>query len=143
MEICALSGMRAGPYCGGVLTEWIRTRMPDVCDWHHAHGITYPSKYGAWLAERARYGDVRRGSGRIRLPREGAVFYLDAALPEEAQAIRVETAGFEYGALVLVDDVPCGALNSAGVFTLPLSPGKHTVTVEDAESTHSVTFIVR
>ncbi|MDR2447359.1 MAG: penicillin-binding protein 1C [Treponema sp.] len=144
VEICAFSGMRATRFCAGTLHEWLlRERTPDVCDWHRAGGVVYPSEYQSWLAEWLRVGQARRGDGTIRLPRRGSVFYVDPSLPVDAQAIRIETFGFGDDALVFVDGVLAGRLDSAGVFVAPVSRGKRTVFVEDDVSGAHVEFEVR
>jgi penicillin-binding protein 1C len=144
-RICALSGMIAGPYCAGTITERLeRNRIPGVCTWHTQAGIFYPQEYQSWLAERFRSGKVRQeGSGSIRIPLGGSVFYADPGLPQDAQALRLETAGFGPGAFVYMDNALQGSLTYAGVYALPLEKGKHTVTVEDENTTASVTFEVR
>ncbi|MDR0708110.1 MAG: penicillin-binding protein 1C [Treponema sp.] len=144
VELCALSGMRAARFCAGTLREWLlRDRTPDVCEWHRADGVVYPGEYQSWLAERRRAGRARRGDGTIRLPLSGTVFYVDPSLPADAQAIRIETSGFGDGALVFVDDVLAGSLDSAGVFMAPVSRGKRMVFVEDDASGAHVEFEVR
>jgi penicillin-binding protein 1C len=135
VPICALSGMAAGRDCGGSLREWLpRDRIPGPCTWHRKTGLVYPPEYQAWLEERFRSGRVDGGEKPgvfIRLPVSGAVFYLDPALPPEAQALRLETVGFAPEAAVYIDSSLQGALNSAGVYALPLFRGRHRVTVED------------
>jgi len=146
VQICALSGMAAGPYCTGLTREWIRSeKIPAACNWHTQAGLFYPSEYRSWLSERFRSGGVRQeGSGRIRTPVTGAVFYLDPSLPAEAQALRVETSGFSSGALLFADGELLGSLNHAGVYALQLSRGRHSITVTDTEgSSASVDFEVR
>jgi penicillin-binding protein 1C len=145
VSICALSGLAATPFCSGTLTEWLRRdKIPAPCSWHSAEGAArYPSEYRSWLAERFRSGSVTRGNATIRLPRSGAIFYRDTSLPPGAQALRIETAGFNDNALIYVDKALQGGLNAAGVFVLPLSLGQHTVLVEDDESNASVSFEVR
>jgi len=148
VRICALSGMAAGPYCTGLTRELIRNeKIPATCNWHIQAGLFYPSEYQPWLSERFRSGGIRQeGSGRIRTPVTGAVFYLDPSLPAEAQALRVETSGFSSGSLLFSDGELIGSLNYAGVYALPLSRGRHSVTVVDtvAEGSFaSVDFEVR
>jgi penicillin-binding protein 1C len=138
--------MAAGPYCTGLTREFIRNeKIPAVCNWHTQAGLFYPSEYRSWLSERFRSGGVKQeGVGRIRTPVTGAVFYLDPSLPAEAQAIRVETTGFSESALVFVDGELVGSLNHAGVYALPLSRGRHSLTVADSEgSSAEVEFEVR
>ncbi|WP_245535084.1 transglycosylase domain-containing protein [Leadbettera azotonutricia] len=146
VRICALSGMLAGPYCTGLAQEWLeRNKMPGVCTWHTASGLFYPPEYQSWLAERFRAGRVRQnGNGSIRMPVSGSVFYADPALPVDAQALRIEAAGFGSGAFVYLDGALQGSLNFAGVHALPLYKGKHTVIVEDENgAAASVDFEVR
>ncbi|MDR1803487.1 MAG: transglycosylase domain-containing protein [Treponema sp.] len=145
-QICALSGMASGPYCTGLTREWIRNeKTPSTCTWHTEAGLFYPLEYQAWLAERFRSGSVMQGgSGRIRNPVSGSVYYLDPSIPPNAQALRVETNGFSADALVYSDGVLQGSLNHAGVYALPLSRGRHTVLVEDIDgSSAMVDFEVR
>jgi hypothetical protein len=138
--------MAAGPYCTGLTREFIRNeKIPAACNWHTQAGLFYPGEYRSWLSERFRLGGVRQeGSGRIRTPVTGAVFYLDPSLPAGAQALRVETSGFGPGALLFADGELSGSLNHAGVYALPLSRGRHSITVADAEgSSASADFEVR
>jgi penicillin-binding protein 1C len=133
VKICALSGMAASPACPGTLTEWIpRNRVPSPCDWHGAGPVRYPPEYQAWLAGHSRPGTVeQRGPGIIRIPVPGSVYYLDPSLPAEAQALRVETAGFGPGALVYDGGLLQGSLSPAGVYVLPLGRGQRRLLVED------------
>jgi penicillin-binding protein 1C len=146
IRICALSGMTATAACPGAVTEWIpRDRIPPPCSWHNAGPVRYPPEYQAWIAERFRSGSVpREGSGTIRIPVPGSVYYLDPALPAEAQALRIETVGFGPNALVYADGLLQGSLNRAGVCVLPLNRGQHEVLIEDEDGNRaSVTFEVR
>jgi penicillin-binding protein 1C len=146
VQICALSGMLAGPYCTGLGHEWLeRNSMPGICTWHTASGLFYPPEYQSWIAERFRSGRISQGgSGIIRMPVNGSVFYVDPALPVDAQALRIETAGFGSGAYVYLDGALQGSLNFAGVYALPLYKGRHTVIVEDdGGAAASVEFEVR
>ncbi|MDR3337222.1 MAG: penicillin-binding protein 1C [Treponema sp.] len=148
-EICSLSGMRAGPYCPGKLREWFRPAFSRgavrdgaddgqqrYCSWHRGRETVYPREYRAWLAERRRAGRTEAdgglsGGAYIRLPVEGAVFYLDPSQRGDAQAIRIEAAGFGAEGFVYVDGALAGRLNSAGVFVLPLTRGRHQAFIED------------
>jgi penicillin-binding protein 1C len=146
IRICALSGMAATTACPGTVTEWIpRDRIPLPCSWHGAGPVRYPPEYQAWIAERFHSGSVpQEGSGSIRIPISGSVYYLDPALPAEAQALRIETVGFSSGALVYTDGLIQGSLNQAGVSVLPLSRGQHEVLVEDNSGNRAaVRFEVR
>jgi penicillin-binding protein 1C len=152
VQICSLSGMEAGPYCAGSMVEWLPEDGKEtggLCSWHRQPGAsTYPPEYQSWLAERFRRGDPSlqtggSGSSRIRLPVSGSVFYFDPALPPEAQAIRIETTGFDIGAFVYANDVLQGSLNNAGVFALSLRRGRQRITVEDGNSFSAVDIEVK
>jgi len=151
IQICTLSGMAAGPYCAGSAREWLSEesgKTIGLCAWHRNPGAdpAYPPEYQAWLAERFRRGNSvlqSEGSGRIRYPVSGSVFYFNPALPAEAQAIRIETAGFNADALVYANDILQGSLNSAGVFALPLQRGRCRITVEDGNSSGEAEIEVR
>jgi penicillin-binding protein 1C len=146
LAVCPISGMAAGPFCTGSLHEWILPALtPGVCTWHtRSDGEPiYPSEYQAWLRERFRMGRSESGKAGIRLPVSGSVFYQDPGLPADAQALRLETAGFASNALVYMDGMLQGNLNHAGVFALPVFKGRHTVLVEDENNRASVEFEVR
>jgi penicillin-binding protein 1C len=146
-RICALSGMTAGPACPGTVREWLPGGAPAAsCTWHTGGEVRFPPEYRAWLTERFRSGEIGAGggNGRIRIPLPGSVYYLDNALPPDAQALRIETTSFNPGAFVYADGFFQGTLNQAGVFALPLSRGRHTVLVEDEDGSNSqVEFEVR
>ena len=145
-KICALSGMGAGPYCTGSVSEWIRNETSiSPCTWHSAAGLFYPPEYRSWVTERGRSGNTSRGgSGNIRIPVSGSVYYIDPSLSPESQALRIETNGFGEEAYVYADGTLAGSLNHAGVYAFPLSRGFHTVTVEDTSGAiASVEFEIR
>ncbi|MDR2575782.1 MAG: penicillin-binding protein, partial [Treponema sp.] len=160
IQICSLSGMTAGPYCAGTAREWLPSDKSDKketpCSWHRQPGSEpiYPPEYNAWLAERFRKGTLGSpgnraaqtggsDSSRIRLPVSGSVFYFNPALPPEAQAIRIETVGFNADAYVYANDILQGSLNNAGVLALPLRRGRQRIVVEDGDSVSEVEIEVR
>jgi penicillin-binding protein 1C len=145
LEVCSLSGMAAGKFCTGTTKEWMRDEMRQVCTWHTGAGLFYPPDYHAWLNERFRSGNTSQGgNGRIRIPVQGSVYYLDPSLPPNAQALRVETTGFGPDALLYANGTLMGNMNHAGVYALPLSRGVYRVFVEDAGGAYaSVDFEIR
>ncbi|HEX6537401.1 MAG TPA: penicillin-binding protein 1C [Gemmatimonadaceae bacterium] len=55
VEICRLSGLRAGPECPHV-TEWFvpGTEPARSCDWHRDGRVVLPPEYAQWVEQRAR-----------------------------------------------------------------------------------------
>ena len=51
-DLCAVSGMAAGPHCPHIHDYAIAGRpAPQPCDWHDDHGVVhYPHAAGGWLA---------------------------------------------------------------------------------------------
>jgi penicillin-binding protein 1C len=144
-KICALSGLSATGFCPGVVNEYFRTgQQLRPCSWHLGGSITYPPEYRVWLTERLRAGETGASGqlARIRLPRNGAIFYTDPSNSEQTQGVRVETVGFGE-AVVYLDGILQGELNAAGIFILSLSPGSHTVKVDDGENSAEVVFEVK
>ena len=138
VEVCSLSGKTATPYCSGTLTErFPKGNLPPPCDWHVPGGsggggaLRYPAEYRSYLSSRSRFGETSSGSHSIRRPAEGSVFYIDPSIPAESQALRVEAVGFSPESLVLLNGVPVGVLDFAGLAFLPLSRGRWTLRVED------------
>jgi penicillin-binding protein 1C len=139
VEVCSLSGKAATPYCSGTLTErFPKGNIPPPCDWHVPGGsgegvvLRYPAEYRSYLSSRSRFGETSSGSHSIRRPAEGSVFYSDPSIPAESQALRVEAVGFSPESLVLLNGIPVGVLDYAGLAFLPLSRGRWTLRVEDS-----------
>jgi penicillin-binding protein 1C len=132
-EICTLSGMLASQYCAGSITEYYSdTNDEGLCSWHTFSGTMYPSEYQSWIVERYRNAEAgNTQNAGIRIPVSGSVFYIDPSFPKSAQAVRIETYGFENDARVFVDGSFYGSINRAGVFMLPLERGKHHIAIED------------
>jgi penicillin-binding protein 1C len=147
-QICPLSGMAFGSACVGSTREWLLNEtMLAPCSWHRHDAVEYPPEYRSWLAERFRQGQASAqgvfGGARIRLPVSGSVFFFNPALPPEAQAIRIETAGFGPDALVYVNGVLQDSLGPSGVFVLPLRRGSHHISVEDENGSATTEIEVR
>ena len=147
IQICSLSGMASGPACAGLTQEWLSDKIQSaVCTWHRSGSASpvYPPEYRAWLADHFRRGiPSQSGNARIRIPVSGSIFYFDSALPPEAQAIRIETAGLNPGAFVYANDVLQGSINHAGLFALPLRRGSHRIIVEDENGSAMTQIEVR
>ncbi|MDT4944907.1 MAG: hypothetical protein QOH14_1640, partial [Pseudonocardiales bacterium] len=112
VTICALSGMRANPWCPSRTREWVTAGTGDAvpCAWHHQsdEGLLtiYPPEFRAWAADAGvrgvPVGDTRearavgparpkppRGYGGLAIanPPAGAVYSVDPTLRREFQAL--------------------------------------------------------
>jgi penicillin-binding protein 1C len=137
-EICTLSGMSASVHCTGKSGEWFSdNEVPGLCTWHTNSGTVYPSEYQSWIVERFRNVGTNNNQSAgiqipgIRIPVSGSVFYIDPSFPESAQAVRIETFGFDSGAKIFFNNNQYGTINHAGVFMLPLVRGQHLIEAED------------
>ncbi|WP_319560218.1 transglycosylase domain-containing protein [Marispirochaeta sp.] len=143
-RICSLSGGRVGPYCPGSVEEFFRTGTePEFCSVHRQNGIYMPSEYRSWGEQRGLpWKYTPSGDMRILSPTDGAVFYLDTALPEESQTLRIQAEG--RGPLLLKLN---GELQSAGTGSIsvrvPLERGAHRITLESEDRRIESGFTVR
>ncbi len=149
VEICPLSGQRAGASCPLSHRElFIEGSAPaDPCGWHRpgpdgAAVVRAPAPYGAWAAERlgahadaALLADLPAetlaGALSVRSPAHGTSWYVDPRDPAEQQALPLR-AGFPSGAGELVwyvdgREVWRGPAEAPGRW-VP-SPGEHKVEV--------------
>lgn len=162
VEICALSGMRANPWCPARVHEWLPAGGGEAlpCSWHHAsdEGLLtiWPPEYRQWAAEHGLLQDVLPRSTRravaatsgpavdaVRAPRsarleivnppDGAVYSIDPTLRSEFQALALHAVAPVPGDLQWrVDGVEIGVASSDGSQMWPLSPGRHVITTRDA-----------
>ena len=145
-SICSLSGMLLTDSCTGKTEEWMASEdIPGPCTWHRGTSVVYPPEYQAWIVERFRSAGTEQSEyAGIRIPSRGSVFFIDPSFPDSAQAVRIETYGFAPGTEVFVSGMAAGKINSAGVFMLPLSRGRHTIQIEDGQGNYAETeFEVR
>ncbi|HKG93546.1 MAG TPA: penicillin-binding transpeptidase domain-containing protein, partial [Gemmatimonadaceae bacterium] len=156
LEICRVSGMRAGPRCPRA-TEWLPpgAAPPHECDWHAADGsLTLPAEYAEWGgAALAAAGAAPRGrqvarrsapvprpaeSGfRIVSPLDGDRYSAPPGVPAEYATVPLRAVGAPAGARVewAVDGARVAAPR------LPLSPGRHTVRARTARGDSAVVTV--
>lgn len=97
-KVCALSGMKAGPYCTDTVIEFfLRGTEPDKeCTWHTPDGTMFPDLYRRWAESNLPGMEPTFviGEGlQIESPREGDVYRLDPTIPLQSQQIRFEAIG--------------------------------------------------
>ncbi len=78
VDVCRLSGMRAGAHCP-VSSEWFLpgTAPADTCDWHTTGGLVLPARYADW-AQQARVVGVtgERAPARAGADTAAARFHI-------------------------------------------------------------------
>ncbi len=171
VEICALSGMRANPWCPARIHEWLPAGGEALpCSWHHAsdEGLLtiWPPEYRQWATEhglmqvpgpRAIARAAAAGVGRAAVPAprnqrmeitnppDGATYSIDPTLRREFQALALRAVTPEAGSVEWrVDGVRIGDGSSDVAQMWPLAPGAHVITAQDARG-HSAraTIVVR
>jgi penicillin-binding protein 1C len=103
LEICRVSGMRAGPACPRV-TEWFApgTAPAAECDWHHDGTLTLPALYAEWAAQAAAAGATAgAGAGAggavgqgVESPSSGIDRGTEAGAAVRLVSPAADTAGF-------------------------------------------------
>ncbi len=83
VEICALSGMRANPWCPAKVREWLPGGEEDLpCSWHHASDegllVVWPPEYRSWARAHGLLQDLIPGA-RGSTTRAGASAVLGGA----------------------------------------------------------------
>ncbi len=146
-EICTLSGMAAGPFCSGRALEILpKEETLSPCSWHREDGrVLYPPEYARWLRETGRTGSTTaEGNIRIAAPNDGARYYIDPSAPAAQQAIVLQAVGVPpSGASVFLDGVFAGEIGPDGRMTLPLTPGRHRITLEADGTNDGIEIDVR
>jgi len=151
--ICALSGMRANPWCPTRATEWVRAEdEPVPCSWHHQsdEGLLtiYPPEYRSW-AEMGTLTFLKRDTHNfappvaIASPPAGAIYSMDPTLRSEFQALPLRAVTSSPTTLTwLVDGRLLGTTSSERPLTWPLAVGTHRIEVRDVEGRSVETKIV-
>jgi len=168
--VCALSGMRASPWCPAQMDEWIAADAAGrdrECTWHVPRNdsvfVQWPSEYLEWArteqlldhsipmpspmraAAVTRRVTISPAVARLRIvsPPDGAVYLIDPTLRREFQTLPLRAA-VEDAADVewRIDGRSVGRTTASGAVQWPLSPGAHTVTVRDVRGREAAAAIV-
>ena len=160
-DICAVSGMRANPWCPTRRREWLAAGAQELpCSWHHMSDgdvtTILPPEYSAWagparaVAVRTQPPSLPRSrvappALAIASPPDGATYLIDPTLRREFQSLsmRATTAGhtrIEWR----VNGEWVGESGSESPLSWSLVPGKHRITAKDAHGREaSATVTVR
>jgi penicillin-binding protein 1C len=168
VEICAVSGMPAGPACPTRATEWLDPAAAGpTCTWHHAsdEGLVtvYPDVYRDWARQQgllghavsigsdampARSARVRTASAptaghglTIVRPLGGALFLLDPTLRPEFQSLALSARGGAGPLEWFVDGVSIGRDTGDGRLRWPLVRGRHAILVRDGDGRSADTYV--
>ena len=144
VQICRLSGMRAGPTCPTADEWFIRGTEPrDLCDWHRARTVTMPAEYDAWLATQRGAGKVLAvapgavtSAFRIVSPLEGDRYSVPPSVDARYSTVALRASGATAVVHWSVDGRPIAASR------LTLVPGNHVIRAESAGLEHEVRIVV-
>ncbi|HVO31480.1 MAG TPA: hypothetical protein VMV18_12110, partial [bacterium] len=151
LDICRVSGMRAGPGCPRT-TEWFApgTEPRAYCDWHHDDGsLALPAEYAEWSAQSAAESQAPLpGGGRIAVapiahraapprastafrivsPRDGDRYRIPPGVPDRYATVALLASGAANARAVswFVDGRPAGSSR------LALTAGEHVIRAEAA-----------
>jgi penicillin-binding protein 1C len=150
-EICALSGMRAGPSCPRRLSEFLPSRgAPGPCTWH-AEGkeaLQVPATFKGWARETGLLarGPVAQAEPGLKIvaPPKEAVYVRDPTLRDEFQTVALRATA-EDGAGPLtweVDGRALGSVAPGASLDWVLVPGTHAFAVADALGHRATRLIV-
>ncbi len=172
VEVCALSGMRANPWCPSRIHEWLpvgEERLP--CSWHHVSDegllVVWPPEYRAWAAQhgvlqdllpglrtpRVAAGEVaadgpgasdqRRPAVQIASPPDGATYLIDPTLRREFQALALRAVTRPHGEVEWsVDGRTLATRDSDDAVMWPLAPGTHRITARATSGSAATATIV-
>ena len=144
MQICRLSGMRAGPDCP-TATEWFipGTEPATECDWHQHGKVSMPATYANWLAAEGSAGaNVRAGVApaaagfRIVSPLDGDRYSVAPSVDPHYSTIALRAAGASAPVRWSVDGKAFAATR------LSLVPGTHVIRAESGDTSREVTIVV-
>jgi penicillin-binding protein 1C len=168
--ICALSGMRANPWCPTRMREWVRVEdEPVPCSWHHQseEGLltVYPPEFRVWAGNGDTHSFPTTGTSAENLnshrfsapagtptqlltianPPGAAIYSIDPTLRSDFQALplRAVTPGPTMITWT-VDGRRIGTASSEHALAWPLEVGTHQIEARDtAGHTTSTAVIVK
>ena len=155
-EVCFLSGMKPTQFCPETRLEFIENFSGDSykklpsCTWHYSENgtvkIRYPSEYQHWASGKNINKDGKKSSGKLEImyPTNNAVFFLDDSIPESVQKITILCSG---GKEERTDSFLDGFFYQSAfenqAFSVPLTKGMHTFTIQNGKENRTVTFTVK
>ena len=148
--------MKPTQFCPETRLEFIEnfsgdsyTNLPS-CTWHYSENgtvkIRYPSEYQHGASGKNINKDGKKSSGKLEImyPTNNAVFFLDDSIPESVQKITILCSG---GKEERTDSFLDGFFYQSAfenqAFSVPLTKGMHTFTIQNGKENRTVTFTVK
>ena len=151
-RICSLSGLKAGPHCKAVVTEYVKDETElDTCSWHTrlagSQEVTtiYPPEYQLWLRTRPDKGLIEYSQSPLTIltPKNESLFFY-SSLNHDQQAIPFEvTGGSEQTLQVYYDEKKFATVDRPFIFSLPVNRGEHSCRVVCGSEELTIYFTVR
>ncbi len=154
VDICALSGGLATPYCPATVREYVPVGFsPETCIWHTGFGtpVSYPPQFQSWAQRR----DIIRGASdsgwtgnggtpELVHPQDGSVFYYDQSVRADEQAIRVEATSRDGRPIsIRMDDAFIAEGTSPLVVYVPVRRGRHELELSQGRAAVRARFTVK
>ena len=149
-RICSLSGLKAGPNCRAVVTEYVRddTQL-DTCNWHtmlqDKIQTIYPPEYQLWLRNHPKQGLIEYSQVPLTIltPNNNSLFFY-STLHQNQQAIPFEvTGGSEQSLEIYYDEKKFATINRPFLFQLPVDRGEHSCHIICGNEELTINFTVR
>lgn len=149
-RICSLSGLKAGPNCRSVVSEYVKDGTElNTCNWHikinNKVQTVYPPEYQQWLRNQPDKGliDYSKTSLTFLTPKENSLFFY-SSMNADNQAIPFEiTGGSENTLQVFYDEKKIATINRPFIFTLPVDRGEHFCRVICGSEEVTISFTVK
>ena len=151
-RICSLSGLKAGPNCKAVVSEYVKagTELAD-CSWHtklnnsEEISVIYPPEYQQWLRSNPSKGLIEYSQAPLTIltPKTDSLFFY-SSLHASKQAIPFEvTGGSENQLDVFYDEKKYATINRPFIFTLPVDRGEHSCHICCGNEEVTMSFTVK
>lgn len=151
-RICSLSGLKAGPNCKAVVTEYVKNDSNlSTCSWHikskdsNEIQTVFPPEYQQWLRQRPDKGLIEYSQNPLTIltPKQDSLFFY-SSLNTELQAIPFEvTGGNENQLEVFYDEKKYATINRPFIFSLPVYRGVHSCRIICGNEELTLTYTVK
>lgn len=151
-RICSLSGLKAGPNCKAVVSEYVKNDTElSICNWHtkinaaDEVSVIYPPEYQQWLRSRPEKGliEYSQSSLSVLTPKNDSLFFY-SSLNHKQQAIPFEvTGGSENELKIFYDEKEFATINRPFIFSLPVDRGEHSCRILCGNEELTISFTVK